>query len=357
MKSIRSKIIYFAVPALIFIVGIVLVGSKDADDTLKHAATHATVVSLNPPADLNFAGEVVPMQDFDVRERFDQQLIRYTFYHSATIMNLKLAHRWRPIIMPILKQEGIPEDFFYLCIAESHLQNLTSPAGAKGFWQFMSATGKMYDLEISKQVDERYNVIKSTYAACEYLKDAHRKFKNWTLVAASYNMGMGGVDKQMKKQKVDNYYDLYLNVETAAYVFRILAIKSILENPTNYGFDLDENLLYEPIRYKKVEVTESIPSLVDFALEHGTTYKMLKIMNPWLLQEELTVAPGKSYEIHIPRGSVIPSELVPAVDSTSAGLDSLGGDSALATPDSTTQKPPQDSLPKKLAPKDSSEGK
>ena len=332
MSSIKTKFIYFIVPLLLLAGAITLVGSVKSVDNgrLKGLSSQATTISLDPPNDMNFAGEIVPLREFDVKERMDKELIRYIYYHSATIMNIKRAARWKPEITRILRKQNIPEDFFYLCVAESHLSNATSPVGAKGFWQFMKATGKSYGLEISSQVDERYDPIKSTYAACKYLKDAHRIFKNWTLVAASYNMGMGGVRKQMKRQKVNNYYDLYLNKETAAYVFRILALKTILEHPENYGFDLNKMQLYHPLRYKTVKVDSTITDLVGFALERGTNYKMLKILNPWLLKDQLTVAggtadnPERVYEIKIPLSTVVEEvalggkELIP--DSAEIGV-------------------------------------
>jgi hypothetical protein len=342
MPSIKTKLIYFIMPFLLLFGAVILVGSVKNDDNgrLRGLATQATTISLDPPNDMNFAGEIVPLRDFDVRERLDNELIRYIYYHSATIMNIKRAARWRPEITRILKKEGIPEDFFYLCVAESHMTNATSPAGAKGFWQFMAPTAKMYGLEVSNQVDERYDPIKSTYAACDYLKDSYRMFKNWTLVAASYNMGMGGVRKQMNRQKVDNYYDLYLNKETAAYVFRILSLKTILENPESYGFQLKKEQLYSPLRYKVIKVDSTIDDLIGWALDHGTTYKMLKVLNPWLLNDDLTVVPGSGggatrfYELKVPRdASAIDelegSELIP--DSARLGVqvaDSSIGDSS-----------------------------
>ena len=232
MKKIDTKkLLIAAVPTVLVFVSILIFGSKNSDDSLKPMAGHATAISVNPPKDVNFAGEVVPMYDFEVKERLDRELIRNTYYHSATILIIKRSNRWKRVMLPILKEKGVPADFFYLCVAESHLTNAVSPAGARGFWQFMKPTGLNYGLEITNEVDERYNVVKATYAACDYLKDSHRRFKNWTLVAASYNMGVGGVSSQLSRQEVDSYYDLYLNKETSAYVFRILALKSILEDP------------------------------------------------------------------------------------------------------------------------------
>lgn len=343
MVKLRSKIIYILAPVMLLVGGIILVGSSGATDSehLKGLTSHATTISLDPPDDLNFAGEIVPLQDFDVQERLDKELIRYIYYHSATIMNIKRAARWRPEMTKILKSNGVPEDFFYLCVAESHLTNATSPAGAKGFWQFMKPTANMYGLEVSKQVDERYDPIKATKAACRYLKDAHRKFKNWTLVAASYNMGMGGLQKQINRQKVDNYYDLYLNRETAAYVFRILAIKTVLDNPESYGFQIREEQLYSPLRYKTVTVDSTIDDLVAFAQENGTTYKMLKVLNPWILGDKLAVGLDKdgnkkSYKIQIPRGAK--TDLAGADD---LRPEAISSDSTLVT---TTDNPTDDTV-------------
>lgn len=338
MGGIRTKIIYFILPLLAICTGIILIGSsnKERPTSLKNLSSHITTVSLNPPDNLNFSGEIVPLRDFEVKERLEKELIRYVYYHSATIMNIKKANRWKGEIQQILKANKIPKDFFYLAVAESHLSNATSPVGAKGFWQFMKQTALGYDLEVSAQVDERYDPIKATHAACRYLKDSYRKFKNWTLVAASYNMGMGGVQNQLRRQKVDNYYDLYLNKETAAYVFRILALKSILEDPEGYGFVIDENQLYSPLRYKTVKVDTTIPDLIEWAKVQGTTYKMVKVLNPWILKDELAVkGEGKSYTLKIPRGSepVVPDELSP----TEANDSLTPADSSAATPSPDTE--------------------
>lgn len=326
MKPWLKKSLFVFIPFAMIGGAFLLAGSSGDEDRsyLRPIGENLTKVSLDPPNDLNFSGEVVPMRDFEVKERLEQELVRYIYFHSATIMNIKRAARWQPVMTKILRENGIPEDFFYLCVAESHLANATSPVGAKGFWQFMEETGRTYGLEISKEVDERLDPVKSTVAATAYLKDAHRRFRNWTLVAASYNMGVGGVQGQLTKQKVSNYYDLYLNKETSAYVFKILALKTILEDPANYGFDLRKDQLYKPLRYKEIEVTESIDNLIDFAIERGTNYKMLKVMNPWILGEKLTISQGKSYRIALPLDANLPEgyeSLIPG--------DSMEGDSAV----------------------------
>jgi membrane-bound lytic murein transglycosylase D len=346
-----GKIFLFTVPVALFSIAVLfLVGAENLNPALRGMGSGASTVSLDPPEDLNFAGEPVPLRDLEVKERLETELIKNIYLHSVTFMNIKRASRWRNEMTAILAKQGIPEDFFYLCIAESHLVNATSPMGAKGFWQFMEATGKAYGLEINEQVDERYDPVKSTYAAAKYLKDAYRAFGNWTLVAASYNMGIGGVQAQLKKQRVKSYYDLYLNRETSAYVFRVLAIKSILERPENYGFILRPDQLYKPLRYKVVKVDSTINDIVGFALQQGTTYKMLKVMNPWILGDQIKNGVGdakKTYEIHIPVDGVQDglSELTPrgpGSDSISDSLlrippptgDTLGDDSVRVTPKS-----------------------
>lgn len=326
-----GKILLLGLPVVALIVtGLLLSAGKNGPHpALRGLGQQATTISLDPPEDINFAGEPVPIRDFEVRERLETELIRNIYLHSSTIMNIKRAARWQAEMTSILAKNNIPKDFFYLCIAESHLTNATSPMGAKGFWQFIEATGKNYGLEISDQVDERYDPIKSTHAACKYLKDAYKVFGNWTLVAASYNMGIGGVQGQLKKQKVNNYYDLYLNRETSAYVFRVLALKTILERPEQYGFILKPEQLYKPLRYRVVKVDTTITDLVEFALQQGTTYKMLKVMNPWILGDQLKVPTGeakRTYQLHIPLVGADPSgmsELTPRPPRGDTVLDTI----------------------------------
>lgn len=354
MKPWLKKSLFLIVPFACVGGAFLLAGSTGEDDRsyLRPMAENLTKVSLDPPNDLNFSGEVVPMRDFEVKERLDQELVRYIYFHSATIMNIKRAARWKPVMTKILRENGIPEDFFYLCVAESHLSNATSPVGAKGFWQFMEETGKNYGLEVSKEVDERLDPLKSTVAACAYLKDAHKRFRNWTLVAASYNMGVGGVQGQLNKQRVSSYYDLYLNRETSAYVFKILALKTILENPESYGFDLRKDQLYKPLRYKEVEVTESIESLIDFALERGTNYKMIKVLNPWILGEKLTIPAGESYMVALPLDSNMPEGMESMLPSDTNALEGVPSDSLQKeTPKGSTEsKVPNKADSNKISP-------
>ncbi len=250
--------------------------------------------------DITFAGERVPLEMFNIRERYERELLSVCYFHSNTMLLVKRSSRWFPVIEPILKKYGIPDDFKYLCVAESTLTNAVSPAGAVGFWQFMEATGKEYGLEINKEVDMRYNVELETEAACRYFLKSYEIYHNWTLVAASFNAGTRRLSKFLKEQKVHSYYDLLLSDETERYIFRILAFKTIMGNPEKYGIYVSKRLEYQPFKYKTVIVNESVDSWADFALEHEITYKLLKIFNPWLRAKSLKVKKGEVYEIKIP---------------------------------------------------------
>jgi len=252
------------------------------------------------PAKIDFAGEKAPLNISDVHERLDRELLVNANLDATTVLIIKRANRAFPVIEPILKKYGIPDDFKYLAVIESGLVNVVSPAGARGVWQFMPDTGKERGLEINDIVDERYHLAKSTEAACKYLQSAYAKFGSWTLAAASYNGGFGGVNKQITFQGVTNYYDLLLTDETARYVFRILALKEIMQHPVSYNFTVLPTELYPVIPVKTVDVTASIPDLAVFAKEQGINYKVLKIHNPWLRDRKLTVADGKKYTMEIP---------------------------------------------------------
>jgi hypothetical protein len=257
--------------------------------------------SVEIPDSATFAGEKVPLERFDIREALDRELIVNSYFHSQTIRLIKLAPRYFEVIEPILKEEGIPEDFKYLAVAESGLDpRAESYAGAIGFWQFLRGTARDYGLEINAEVDERYHVEKATYAACDYLKDAYEKFNSWTMVAAAYNAGMRGVERQEERQKSSNYYDLLFVEETQRYVFRIIALKLVLENPERYNFIIGDEEKYPIIPTNEVEVTGKVDDFADFALEHEINYKLLKDFNPWLRQAYLTNTSGKSYTIKIP---------------------------------------------------------
>ena len=238
---------------------------------------------------------------FNIRERYERELLSNTYFHSNTMVLLKRSKRWFPVIEPILKEYGVPDDFKYLCVIESYLSNVVSPAGAAGFWQFMKGTAQEYDLEISKEVDMRYNVELETEAACKYFLKAYERFGSWTLVAAAYNAGSTRVAKFMKEQGATSYYDLLMAEETERYVFRILAIKTIFENPEKYGIYVSNELSYQPYKYYTVKVDKDVKNWAEFAKEHDITYKLLKVFNPWLRSNSLKVKNGKVYEIKIPK--------------------------------------------------------
>lgn len=253
------------------------------------------------PGEVTFAGEPVPLDLFDVKESLDRELLSNTYFHSQTIRYLKLAERYFPIIEPILRKNLVPDDFKYLAVAESGLTQAVSPASAVGFWQLLKGTAQEYGLEVNSEVDQRYHVEMSTEAACQYLIDSYRKYGNWTMTAASYNAGRRGVDRQVQRQNKENYYDLLLNEETARYVYRVVALKLIFENPEAYGFKMSNKDLYKPIPVRSLVVDSTVTNFADFASLHGTNYKILKYLNPWLRDTELTNAAGKSYEIRLPR--------------------------------------------------------
>jgi membrane-bound lytic murein transglycosylase D len=253
------------------------------------------------PDTLSFMGEPVPLSRFDVRESLERELLVNSYFHSQTIRFIKLAPRFFKIIGPILEEEGVPSDFCYLAVAESNMNpKAVSTAGAVGFWQFTAATASDYGLEVTPEVDERYHIELSTRAACRFLKSAYAKYGSWALVAAAYNAGRTSVDRQLARQKVSNYYDLLMGEETERYVFRILALKLIMQNPVKYGFQIPDEEKYPVWNTRKVEISGPIANLADFAIENGITYKTLKYYNPWLRDNVLTNKQGKKYFIELP---------------------------------------------------------
>lgn len=256
-------------------------------------------------ADLNktytFAGEELPLDNFDAVERFDRELMVNSYWQSNTLLNLKKANRYFPVIEKILAEHGVPDDFKYLAVAESDLRNVTSYAGARGFWQFRKLAAQDYKLEVNDEVDERYHLEKSTAAAAKYIKSLKNRFGTWFDAAAAYNMGPGNYSSILRDQEQDHYFDLNMNDETSRYVFRLMAIKEIMSNPEQYGFYLEPDDLYPPLDdYYEVRVEKSVPSWSDFAEEHGITYRMLKIYNPWLRDKKLTVIKNK-YLVKVPK--------------------------------------------------------
>jgi membrane-bound lytic murein transglycosylase D len=259
-----------------------------------------SVYALPMPDSVYFAGERVPLEQFDVKESLDKELHKITYWHSETFLYFKRAYRFFPTIEKILAEQNVPDDFKYLAVAESGLSNAVSPAGATGFWQFMKKTAQSYGLEVNDQVDERYHLEKSTVAACKFLKDAYKKYGDWALVAASYNMGSGNLDKQMKRQNNRNYYDLLLNPETSRYVYRLVAFKLIMNDPHSYGFKFRKKDLYPEIPTYTVTLDSAVTDFAAYAQYHGTNYKMLKYFNPWLRDNILTNKYKKTYTLIIP---------------------------------------------------------
>ena len=252
------------------------------------------------PGALTFAGEPVPLHVPDVAERLDRELLTNSYLHATTLLGLKRMQRYLPEIERMLRENDVPDDFKYLALAESLFGQVTSPAGASGFWQLMPDTARGYGMLVNSEVDERFHVEKATLAACRYLKSAKKRFGTWTNAAASYNRGMGGLDRAFEQQKVTSYYDLYLNDETSRYMFRILALKEVLGNPERYNFDFKPEDGYKPLPSRPVVVTSTIQDLPLYAQQQGTNYKTLKLYNPWIKDYKLTVPQGKEFVLRLP---------------------------------------------------------
>ncbi len=297
---------------LVFLTGWLVLLSTERNDPTPDKTTPTTqaaddlrlpqqVRGVDLAGPFSFAGEDIPVENFDVRERLDQELLRNAYFHRNTVMLLKRQTRFFPTIERILAEEGVPDDLKYLAVAESGLANATSVAGAKGVWQFMTPTGKSFGLEINGEVDERFHLEKATRAACKYLKDYYATYQDWRWVAAAYNMGGPNLNKWKSKQKAETIFELDINGETMAYLFRIVALKTILQNPADFGYEISSAEHYPSLEdYKTITVAKSIPSLADFAKAQGTTYRMLKVYNPWLISGSLTVSKGNSYEVKVP---------------------------------------------------------
>ncbi|MFA9213736.1 MAG: lytic transglycosylase domain-containing protein [Candidatus Methylacidiphilales bacterium] len=294
----KNTVIILLVGIICFGSGLFIKGSLRYDDKQQQLIEQSLKsYSLPIPEYVNFAGQKINLKEFDVRERFDRELLTNVYWQSQTILMLKRANRFFPTMERILKEQGLPDDLKYVALIESGLLNVVSPVGASGFWQFMDKTGKQYGLTINNEVDERYHLEKATYAACKYFKESYSVFNDWGLVAASYNMGIEGLRRQLKNQSGSSYYDLYLNTETSRYVFRILAMKEIAEKPQQYGFYLAKNHLYDPIPTMELSVNYSITDLAAWAIQFKTNYKTVKLLNPWLRSNSLTLKEGESVAI------------------------------------------------------------
>ncbi|RLD38486.1 MAG: lytic transglycosylase domain-containing protein [Bacteroidetes bacterium] len=259
------------------------------------------VFAVEIPHNIKFADEKVPLNKFYVKEALEREMTVNTYFHSSSIFLIKKAQRWFPVIEPILKENNIPDDFKYLAVAESGLSQIVSPAGATGIWQIMKHTGRELGLEINTDIDQRYDVELATKAACKYLNKAYEKYGNWTLVAASYNAGTNKISKELERQQQDNYYDMIFGEETGRYVYRILAIKALLEKPEDYGFYLRKKDLYKPYKLKKITVDTAISNIPAFAKSFDLNYKEFKIYNPWIRQAYLANKSRRTYTISIPK--------------------------------------------------------
>lgn len=294
-RNNRMQFLYISA----IVVCALLFTSSSRKDEPREITLFSTVPEV--PATVSLAGEKVDLDRFDMYERFDRELTSMCYTHSNTLLTLKRANRYFPVLEPILEKNDIPKDFVYLAAIESFLNpRAISPAKAAGIWQIVPETAKLYGLEVNQYVDERYHVEKATEAACKYFKSAYTKYKHWPTVAASYNAGMGRISSELDKQLTDNSFDLWLNEETSRYVFRIMAMKEILKNPYKFGFVIKKRQLYQPIRTKTIMVDKPIEDLARFAVENNITYAQLKEFNPWLRDRNLPNANGKVYELKIP---------------------------------------------------------
>lgn len=263
-----------------------------------NAMAYAPVI----PEKVHFADRVVDLDRIDFYERMDREMISFAFGHTNTLLTIKRANRYAPGIVKILKEQGVPEDLVYLAAIESHYDNAAvSSAKAVGMWQFMPSTAKEYGLEVNEYVDERLDCDKSTVAACKYFKRAYAKYKCWLTVAAAYNAGMGRISKSLETQDVEHALDLYLNKETSRYIFRLLAMKLIIENPARYGYAIKVNQLYQPLDCDTFVVAEPVKDWVQWSKEHNITYSLLREYNPWIRSVSLPNPNNKTYVVKIPK--------------------------------------------------------
>ncbi|MCH1574927.1 MAG: lytic transglycosylase domain-containing protein [Flavobacteriales bacterium] len=249
---------------------------------------------------LSFAGSTLPLERVGVRERMEKELLIGTFRHSSSLLTLKRSGRWFPVIEPILVDSGIPSDFKYLSVIESGLANAVSPSDARGFWQFMKPAAEEFGLRVDRDVDERYHVVKATRAACAYLNKAHRRYGDWILAAASYNMGMSGLSRRMEDQGGAAYWDLMLNDETARYVYRLYATKQVMENPEAHGFVLQAEDWYAPLETRDTVLVDGVNDLAALSQKMGVSYNALKTLNPWLRSGKLPIAEDQYYVLRLP---------------------------------------------------------
>ena len=290
--------------ASLVLLAFVLSGAREQSSTTPELSRVDSLPQwVTPPRiveDLEFAGSPLPLDRVGVRERMEKELLIGTFRHSSSLLTLKRSGRWFPLIEPILVDSGVPVDFKYLSVIESGLANAVSPSDARGFWQFMEPAAKEFGLRVDRDVDERYHVEKATRAACAYLKEAHRRYGDWILAAASYNMGMSGLSRRLEKQHGDSYWDLMLNAETARYVYRLYATKQVMESPESHGFMLSAGDWYAPIPGRDTVLVDTVDDLAEFAGDAGVSYNALKTLNPWLRSERLPIPDNQYYVVRLP---------------------------------------------------------
>lgn len=304
MKNAKTILLVSAIVAITLITFVCATDKDSAQNGSvgKHSADQRIQAVYSPkiPETMDFCGETVPLDKYYVREALDREMIVNTYGHSSTLLYFKRAHRFFPVIEPILKRNGIPDDFKYLCVIESGLTNATSPAKAQGFWQFMKTTGQKYNLEVNDEIDMRNNLEAATEAACQFLKALYRNLGSWTAAAAAYNCGEAGLSRNMEKQSISDYYDTRLNSETSRYIYRILAVKQIMQHPQEYGFYLRPCDLYPVIPTRTATLSGQNVDLYAFAKENGCSYKLLRELNPWITTEKLTNKANRSYTIKLP---------------------------------------------------------
>jgi len=303
MKGVKV-LVSFVAGVIVCMTAYLSINSDDVERVMQERpVVFSMTVTPTVPTEITFCNELVDLRRYNMYEGIDRELSSFTYLHSTTMLYLKRANRYFPIIEPILRANGIPDDFKYLAVIESNLDpRAVSPSRAVGIWQFLEGTAKDNKLIITATVDERYNVQRATEAACKYLKDAYARYGDWVTVAASYNAGMGRISTEMNRQKTETALNLWVVEETSRYVYRIFAIKQIFENPYKYGFVIQPKDLYKPILCNEVTVSKNIPDLVAFAKENNITYADLKRFNLWLKDTKLDVD-GRTFKILIPRES------------------------------------------------------
>jgi hypothetical protein len=282
-------------------INLLLLGCQQTQDSKKKEKVINSKIQYLPdiPKSIKFFGELINLEDEDVRERLDREIITNVYFQSSTTFAIKRAYRYFPEIEKILQKTKVPNDFKYLAVIESNLSEVTSPVGASGFWQFMPFTAEEYDLKINDEIDERLNLTKSTYAACDFIKNSYKVFGNWVNACASYNRGIGGVNSDMKWQKTSHYFDTDMNNETGRYVFRMIAMKLIMENQKAYGFDIPRQQMYKPLQTRKIKLKKSIPNLAEWSVRNGINIKILRKLNPWIISNKLTIK-DSYFEIKLP---------------------------------------------------------